>query len=113
GPPLPTNTIMVAGGRPTPPPAPLTLESLMAPSPRSRSAERLVDIIIALHRNGSVNRRDLMQKFGITERTVYRDLQALSPIIEHDGKGRYQLLPAYQPCRCTQCPDANDETPQG
>ncbi|MWT08035.1 HTH domain-containing protein, partial [Escherichia coli] len=48
----------------------------MASSPRSRSAERLVDIIIALHRNGSVNRRDLMQKFGITERTVYRDLQA-------------------------------------
>lgn len=54
----------------------------MASSPRSRSAERLVDIIIALHRNGSVNRRDLMQKFGITERTVYRDLQALSPIID-------------------------------
>lgn len=85
----------------------------MAPSPRSRSAERLVEIIIALHRNGSVNRRDLMQKFGITERTVYRDLQALSPIIEHDGKGRYQLLPAYQPCRCVHCPEANDKSPQG
>lgn len=54
-----------------------------------------------------------MHKFGITERTVYRDLQALSPIIEHDGKGRYQLLPAYQPCRCVHCPEANDETPQG
>ncbi|ENT5618793.1 HTH domain-containing protein [Enterobacter hormaechei] len=85
----------------------------MAPSPRSRSAERLVEIIIALHRNGSVNRRDLMQKIGITERTVYRDLQALSPIIEHDGKGRYQLLPAYQPCRCVHCPEANDKSPQG
>ena len=54
-----------------------------------------------------------MHKFGITERTVYRDLQALSPIIEHDGKGRYQLLPAYQPCRRAHCPEANDETPQG
>ncbi|MBF9187941.1 HTH domain-containing protein [Enterobacter hormaechei] len=85
----------------------------MAPSPRSRSAERLVEIIISLHRNGSVNRRDLMHKFGITERTVYRDLQALSPIIEHDGKGRYQLLPAYQPCRCVHCPEANDKSPQG
>lgn len=69
----------------------------MAPSPRSRSAERLVEIIIALHRNGSVNRRDLMQKFGITERTVYRDLQALSPIIEHDGKGRYRCCPRISP----------------
>ena len=85
----------------------------MAKTTRSRSAERLVEIIIALHRNGSVNRRDLMQKFGITERTVYRDLQALSPIIEHDGKGRYQLLPAYQPCRCVHYPEANDKSPQG
>ena len=57
----------------------------MASSPRSRSAERLVDIIIALHRNGSVNRRDLMQKFGITERTVYRDLQALNHIFSPAG----------------------------
>ena len=54
-----------------------------------------------------------MQKFGITERTVYRDLQALSPIIEHDGKGRYQLLPTYQPCRCVHCPEANDKSSQG
>ncbi|MHA0865686.1 HTH domain-containing protein [Enterobacter wuhouensis] len=84
----------------------------MAPSSRSRSAERLVDIIIALHRDGNVNRSDLMQKFGITERTVYRDLQALSPIIEHDGKGQYQLLPAYQQNRCTHCPEVNGEAAQ-
>lgn len=82
----------------------------MVYSSRSRSAERLVDIIIALHRNGSVNRNDLMQKFGITERTVYRDLQALSPIIEHDGKGQYRLLAAYQPSRCPDCAEMSDET---
>ncbi|CAD5352347.1 hypothetical protein [Enterobacter cancerogenus] len=68
----------------------------MANSTRSRSAERLVDIFIALHLHGVVHRCDLMNKFGITERTVYRDLQALSPIIEHVGDGRYRLIPAYQ-----------------
>ena len=82
----------------------------MVSSPRSRTAERLVDIIIALHRNGSVNRNDLMRRFGITERTVYRDLQALSPLIEHDGKGQYQLLPAYRQSCCSSCHAVNDET---
>ncbi|MGS6205703.1 hypothetical protein ACVGW1_00405, partial [Enterobacter intestinihominis] len=52
----------------------------MAPSPRTRSPEPLVDIIISLHRNRSVNSRDMMQKFGITERNVYRHLNALTVI---------------------------------
>lgn len=49
---------------------------------RSRSAERLVDILLELHLHGVVNRQALMHKFNITERTVYRDLNALSPIVE-------------------------------
>lgn len=49
----------------------------MAKSTRSRSAERLVDILVELHLNGVVNRSALMEKFKITERTVYRDLNAL------------------------------------
>ncbi|WP_368543515.1 HTH domain-containing protein [Enterobacter soli] len=81
----------------------------MAPSIRSRSAERLVDIILSLHRDGCVNRNDLMRKFGITERTVYRDLQALSPIVEHDGEGQYRLNAAFLHCRCGQCPEAKPD----
>ena len=50
----------------------------MAKTTRSRSAERLVDILVELHLNGVVNRSALMTKFKITERTVYRDLNALS-----------------------------------
>ncbi len=64
----------------------------MANSTRSRSAERLVDILVELHLNGVVNRSTLMEKFKITERTVYRDLNALSPIVEHTGNGQYRLI---------------------
>ena len=63
---------------------------------RSRSAERLVDILMELHLHGVVNRSDLMQKFNITERTVYRDLNALSPIVQHTGNGRYCLIHTMQ-----------------
>lgn len=63
---------------------------------RSRSAERLVDILLELHLHGAVNRQALMHKFNITERTVYRDLNALSPIVEHTGDGQYRLIHAPQ-----------------
>ena len=68
----------------------------MAKSTRSRSAERLVDILVELHLNGVVNRSALMDKFKITERTVYRDLNALSPIVEHTGNGLYRLIHSAQ-----------------
>ena len=59
---------------------------------RSRSAERLVDILLELHLHGVVNRQALMHKFNITESTVYRDLNALSPIVEYTGNGLYRLI---------------------
>lgn len=68
----------------------------MAKSTRSRSAERLVDILVELHLHGVVNRSALMDKFKITERTVYRDLNALSPIVEHTGNGLYRLIHSAQ-----------------
>ena len=68
----------------------------MAKTTRSRSAERLVDILVELHLNGVVNRSALMEKFKITERTVYRDLNALSPIVEHTGNGLYRLIHTAQ-----------------
>ncbi len=64
----------------------------MATSGKSRSAERLVDILIALHLHGVVDRQTLMKKFNITERTVYRDLNTLTPIVEHCGDGQYRLI---------------------
>jgi predicted DNA-binding transcriptional regulator YafY len=64
----------------------------MATSGKSRSAERLVDILIAIHLHGVVDRQMLMKRFDITERTVYRDLNTLSRIVEHCGEGKYRLI---------------------
>lgn len=63
---------------------------------KSRSMARVVDILLELHRHGTVSRGELMEKFNITERTVYRDLNALSPIVEHTGTGQYQLIQKIQ-----------------
>lgn len=65
----------------------------MADSARSCSAERLVEILIELQNCGVVNRYQLMRKFNITERTVYRDLNMLSSFIEGCGGGEYRLIP--------------------
>lgn len=64
----------------------------MADTARSCSAERLVDILKELHTCGVVNRYQLMKKFNITERTVYRDLNMLSSFIEGCGGGEYRLI---------------------
>lgn len=63
----------------------------MADLTRSRSAERLIDILIELQTHGAVNRFHLMEKFNITERTAYRDLNMLSSFIECCGAGEYRL----------------------
>ncbi len=75
----------------------------MAKSTRSRSAERLVDILVELHLHGVVNRSALMDKFKITERTVYRDLNALSrllniPEMGYIGSFIQRNLPARKDC---------------
>nr|WP_278989092.1 WYL domain-containing protein [Plesiomonas shigelloides] len=64
----------------------------MANSGKSRLAERLVDILITLHLHGVVDRQTLMKKFNITERTVYRDLNTLPPIVGYCGDGQYRLI---------------------
>ncbi|WP_217480889.1 HTH domain-containing protein [Enterobacter chuandaensis] len=69
---------------------------MKAKTTRSRSAERLIDILLELHLHGVVNRSALMEKFKITERTVYRDLNALSPGVEHTGNGLYRLIHSAQ-----------------
>lgn len=68
----------------------------MEVSARSRSSERLVDILMELHTHGVVNRHALMEKFNITERTVYRDLSLLSSIVEVCGEGQYRLISSRQ-----------------
>lgn len=55
---------------------------------------RLAAIIIELTLYGIVDKKKLTQQFSVTERTIYRDLNLLSPILEHCGDGKYAMITA-------------------
>lgn len=57
--------------------------------------QRITAIVAELYLHGFVSRQKLMDEFGISERTLYRDLNRLGDRIIHDGNGIYSLAPAY------------------
>jgi predicted DNA-binding transcriptional regulator YafY len=57
--------------------------------------QRITAIVAELYLHGFVSRQKLMDEFGISERTLYRDLNRLGDRITHDGNGIYSLAPAY------------------
>ncbi|HII3142855.1 TPA: helix-turn-helix transcriptional regulator [Citrobacter braakii] len=60
-----------------------------------RLAQRLAETLILFHQQGQVTRSQLADKFAVSERTIFRDLSRLSPIIEHQGGEYYHLAPQY------------------
>lgn len=60
--------------------------------------DRLVAIVLLLHAKKIVRAKDIAEKFGITLRTVYRDMKALNeagvPIAAEAGEG-YSLVEGY------------------
>jgi predicted DNA-binding transcriptional regulator YafY len=60
--------------------------------------DRLMGYLLLFQSRGLMRARDFAAQFGISERTVYRDIQALSevgvPIAAMPGEG-YQLLDGY------------------
>lgn len=60
--------------------------------------DRLFDILLHLRRKGCIRAEDLAQTFGVTVRTVYRDIAALHemgvPIVSLPGEG-YELMPGF------------------
>lgn len=60
--------------------------------------DRLFDILLHLRRKGRIRAEDLAQTFGVTVRTVYRDIAALHemgvPIVSLPGEG-YELMPGF------------------
>jgi biotin operon repressor len=60
--------------------------------------DRLLGYLLFLQLRGQVRAADFARRFEISERTVYRDVQALSevgvPIVALPGKG-YQLTEGY------------------
>src|SRR5687768_10855679 len=60
--------------------------------------DRLFNIILLLQTRRLVRAQDIASEFGITERTVYRDIAALNemgvPVVSQPGEG-YSLMPGY------------------
>ncbi|WP_447891046.1 helix-turn-helix transcriptional regulator [Pseudomonas hormoni] len=52
---------------------------------------RLAEILLQLNQGDAVCRDDLAERFGVSERTIYRDLNRLGDTVERLPDGRYQL----------------------
>lgn len=50
---------------------------------------RLATIILDTYLYGAVNKFELASRFKVSERTIYRDLNSLSLILEHKGNSNY------------------------
>ncbi|KPG91894.1 DNA-binding protein [Pseudomonas sp. RIT-PI-q] len=59
-------------------------------------AIRLAGILLQLNQGESVCRYDLAEQFGVSERTIYRDLSRLADVVVRLPDGRYQLAPEHQ-----------------
>lgn len=57
----------------------------------TRLAERLATILMRLYAGENLSRQQLIEEFGISERTVFRDLGRLAGLIEQDGQGKYRI----------------------
>lgn len=71
-------------------------QSIMALHLHDTLAVRLAGILLQLNQGGSLCRYDLADKFGVSERTIYRDLSRLADVVVRLPDGRYQLAPEHQ-----------------
>ncbi len=64
-----------------------------------RPADRLFEIVLALGRGKLLTAKDLAERFGVSERTIYRDVRDLIssgvPVEGEAGVG-YRMRPGYQ-----------------
>ena len=61
--------------------------------------ERLFSIILLLQNRPNMSSRDLAQHFGVSRRTIFRDLRALGESgvpLTYAGEGGYEILDGYQ-----------------
>jgi predicted DNA-binding transcriptional regulator YafY len=59
-------------------------------------ALRLAAMLLKLNQGQALSRQDLADEFGVTERTVYRDLNRLGRAIDRRPDGLYEVAPAYR-----------------
>jgi predicted DNA-binding transcriptional regulator YafY len=68
----------------------------MAAAEHDTLALRLAEILLRLNQDESIGRQELADQFGVSERTIYRDLNRLAGVVERLADGRYQLVPEYR-----------------
>lgn len=68
----------------------------MASSEHDTLARRLAEILLKLNQGEAFARTELAEQFGVSERTIYRDLNRLGGIVERLQNGNYQLAPEYR-----------------
>nr|WP_246538697.1 WYL domain-containing protein [Nissabacter archeti] len=54
-------------------------------------------MLVTLHQQPAVYRSQLAEKYGVSERTIFRDLNRLQPLVEHINGESYRLSPTYAP----------------
>ena len=59
-------------------------------------AYRLAAILSKLYKGESLKRQQLVEEFGVTERTIYRDIDRLDTLVETDEAGHYRLRSAFK-----------------
>lgn len=68
----------------------------MAATEHDTLALRLAEILLRLNQDEAFSRQELADKFGVSERTIYRDLNRLGGVIERLPDGHYQLVAEYR-----------------
>lgn len=68
----------------------------MATTEHETLAYRLASTLLKLNQDDFVTRQELADQFGVSQRTIYRDLNRLGSVIESLPDGRYRLAPEYR-----------------
>lgn len=58
---------------------------------RQTRGSRMISIVIELYQTGSNHVSTLEEKFSVSRKTIYRDLEQLEPMLIKNNKGAYSL----------------------
>ncbi|EGT5671252.1 WYL domain-containing protein [Cronobacter dublinensis subsp. dublinensis] len=61
------------------------------PSRHERLANRIAFILLELTKSGAISRRELAERFNVSERTIYRDLNRLGAFVTCSSDGVYRI----------------------
>ena len=59
-------------------------------------AERITRILMKLYSGEAVTLPALKEEFDVSERTIFRDLERMSAIVERNSQGEYQLIETFR-----------------